>query len=202
MSDSIPDLQRLRKGDNDVWTQAFETLWRFAYRAALNPLAALTPDEAEDVAVDALAQLVPRIATVTSWDHVKALVVTIAQRQAVSAARRNSALKRPRIEVNLEAMPDGGEQLLNRNLQDDPAQEIHAAELLALLHRTLNALEEPTRRLIVGRFLEGLEIKELSQKYQESKGNVALRIFRGLRRIREELKKSADLLKEFEAFLR
>jgi RNA polymerase sigma factor (sigma-70 family) len=203
MLDSNLDLQELRRGDDGAWTQAFETLWGFAYHAALNPQAALTPDEAEDVAVDALAKLVPRIGNVASWEHVKALVVTIAHRQAVSLARRKSAAKRPDVAVHLDALPDGvSESLLNRELPDNPFTELQAAELLALLQQALGSLDATTRHLLTGHHLEGLTFRELSQKLNLPPGTVSVKIARGLERIRLRLRETPRLLKELQAFLR
>lgn len=203
MPDANPDLRALKQGDERAWDQAFQTLWRFAYYAALVPQADLTPDEAEDIAIDALAKLVPRIGTVATTEQLKALVVTIAQRQAISLARRKSAAKRPEIAVHLSALAEPErEQILNRGIPDNPLSETDSAELLALLHQTLSEVDATTRGLFLAHHTEGLTFGELSRKFNLPLGTVSVKMARGLQRIRLRLKESPALLKELAAFLR
>jgi RNA polymerase sigma factor (sigma-70 family) len=203
MCENIPHLQELKNGDERAWTEAFQTLWRFAYHAALNPQAALTPDEAEDVAIDSLAKLIPRIGTVTTEEQLKALLVTIAHRQAISLARRKSAAKRPEIAVHLDALPDGGrDAVLDRVLPNNPFDETEAAGLLTLLHEALAGVDTVTRQLLAGHHMEGFTFRELSQKFSLPPGTVSVKLARGLQRIRQSLKQAPHLLKELEAFLR
>ena len=203
MPDTVADLAALKQGDERAWRQAFEALWGCAMHAALRAPAGLAADEAEDVAMEAFTQLVPHIGAVSTPGQLKALLVTIAHRQAISLARRKSAAKRPDIAVHLESLPDGqGEALLNRGLRENPFSEVEAAELLDLLHQSLAETDPATRQLLAGQHFEGLTINELSRRTGLPAGTVSVKLARGLRRIRARLEESPRLLKELRAFLR
>lgn len=203
MSDTLPDLQELKRGEQYAWTQAFHCFWPVAYHAALASSAGLTPEEAEDVAIEALTQLVACIDSVTSESGLKALTATISRRLTISLARRKSAAKRPEIGVHLDAMTEGeGEHLLPRQTRDGSLTESDLAELLQLLHRTLSTEDETTRQLLLSHHLDGLTIRELSEKTGLPSGTVSTKLARGLHSIRANLQRSPRLLKELREFLR
>ena len=52
-------LVALQRGDDEGWDEAFRRLYPAAFAAARHPLAALTPSEAEDIAIEALTLLLP-----------------------------------------------------------------------------------------------------------------------------------------------
>src|ERR1700722_16424257 len=87
-------LEALRRGDNDAWEEAFRRLYPSAFSAARHPLAALTPSEAEDFAIEALTLLLPKGGQVAEFDELRPLVITIATRKAISEKRRQLADKR------------------------------------------------------------------------------------------------------------
>ena len=202
MSDP-PDLQELKRGEQHAWTGAFCHLWPVAYHAALASSAGLTPDEAEDVAIEALTQLVACIDSVTSESGLKALTATISRRQAISLARRKSAAKRPEIGVHLDTLTEReGEQLLPRQTRDGSLTETDLAELLQLLQHTLATEDETTRQLLMAHHLDGLTIRELSGKTGLPAGTVSTKLARGLQSLRAGLQRSPKLLNELQSFLR
>src|SRR5205085_287836 len=87
-----------------AWNKAFSHLWTIALNAARHPAACLVPWEAEDVASEAVLELIANIESVTSPGHAKALTATIAYRRAIEFARRKSAAKR-RLPEQLDAAP-------------------------------------------------------------------------------------------------
>src|SRR5437763_17213590 len=93
-SPNMPDLSALKAGDCAAWEIAFEHFWPMALRAAQHPRMCLVPWEAEDVANDAIIEVIAQIESVTSLNHAEALVVTIASRGAIEVARKKSAIKR------------------------------------------------------------------------------------------------------------
>src|SRR5213592_2803854 len=74
MADDFPDLDELQAGDEAAWTKAFRALWPVALRAARHPATALSAEDAEEAASDALACLVPLAKRVSSVHELKALV--------------------------------------------------------------------------------------------------------------------------------
>src|SRR5688572_20567133 len=94
MSKDFPDLDTLKAGDMAAWDEAFRHLWPMALRAAQHSDACLVTWEAEDVAGEAILELISQIEKITSVEEAKAIVITIAFRRAISLARRKSAIKR------------------------------------------------------------------------------------------------------------
>src|SRR4051812_45405908 len=91
---ALPQLALLQAGDETAWTISFRELWPVALKAARHPAAGLTTGEAEEVANEALAQLVSAAQQVATVEQLKALAATIAHRRAISVARAKSASKR------------------------------------------------------------------------------------------------------------
>jgi RNA polymerase sigma factor (sigma-70 family) len=202
MSETVVDLAALKRGDEVAWNGAFRSLYRYAYRAALTPRAQLSLEEAEDVAIDALTKLVPLVTNVANEGQLHALVVTIAQRQAISLARRRSALKRPRPSVSLDALAERQEPEIDPDGAESPTGLVESAELLTLLHQLLARLEPVTRQLLVAHHLEGSTFAELSQRFGLPPGTVSVKIARGVQQVRAGLGRSAKLLKELGDYLR
>jgi RNA polymerase sigma factor (sigma-70 family) len=203
VADSLPDLRDLQRGDENAWTDAFHFLWPCAYHAALNARGGTTPEEAEDLAIEAMRQLVGCIDTVKTAEGLKALLVVITRRRAISLVRSENAVKRPRVAVHLDALPGReAEQIVNREDTTGPRTEAEAAELLALLNKALNGLDVTARELILAQAVEGLTNRELSERFNLPQGTVSVKIMRGLQCLRLRLKETPGLLKELEAFLR
>src|SRR5450432_3248499 len=113
-------LAALQRGDEEAWDEAFRRLYPSAFSAARHPLASLTPSEAEDIAIEALTLLLPKVKQVEAFDELRLLVITIASRKAISEKRRQLADKR------------GGGQLTSLDaLQDDETIRFEPAEQLA-----------------------------------------------------------------------
>jgi RNA polymerase sigma factor (sigma-70 family) len=197
------DLKALREGDEQAWTLAFQELWRFAFHAALCPQAGLKPDEAEDVAIDALTKLVPLVSEISTVEGLKAMLVTIAHRQAISLARKKSALKRPEIGLSLDELPPAeGERLSSSAGAGQQLSTAELAELVELLHEALSAVDPITRQLLAGHHVEGLRIRELSGRFGLPAGTVTVKMARGLQQIRRAMEKCPGRLKQLREFLR
>src|SRR5271170_4266912 len=124
-------LTALQRGDQDAWDEAFRRLYPAAFAAARHPLATLTPSEAEDIAIEALTLLLPKVKQVAAFDELRLLVITIASRKAISEKRRQLADKRGGGDItSLDAMQD------DENIRFEPAEKLagnfHASELREL----------------------------------------------------------------------
>src|SRR5271154_2781546 len=136
-------LMALQRGDDDAWEEAFRRLYPSAFAAARHPLAALTPAEAEDVAIEALTLLLPKVKQVAEFDELRLLVITIASRKAISEKRRQLADKRGGGDVtSLEALRD------DETIRFEPAEQLLShldggdlRELARLLDAALAGLE-------------------------------------------------------------
>jgi RNA polymerase sigma factor (sigma-70 family) len=197
------NLSLLRAGDQQAWTEAFRQLWPVVLRTAGHPAACLTVGEAEEVASEALAQLVPRVNQVASGEALKALAATIAHRRAISLARAKSAAKRGPASLSLSQCPDeGGFRHDGCVPANDGLTDLELSEMALLLARALDGLDAGARALLEEKIGEGRSYQELSAKYRIPIGTLCPKVSRSLGHIRKQLENSPQLMKELMAFLR
>src|SRR5476649_2599642 len=119
MGDDRELLTALKRGDREAWDEAFRRLYPAAFAAARHPLAALTPTESEDIAIEALTLLLPKVKLVAEFDELRLLVITIASRKAISEKRRQLADKRGGGDLtSLDAMQD------DETIRFEPAERL------------------------------------------------------------------------------
>ena len=75
---STVDLNALRQGDADAWDEAFRWLWPTAFAVAQLKLQPFLPDEIEDVAIEALEELVEKVRQIGAVEELKPLTASIA----------------------------------------------------------------------------------------------------------------------------
>lgn len=197
-------LAALKRGDDGAWDEAFRRLYPAAFAAARHPLAALTPSEAEDIAIEALTLLLPKVGQVAEFDELRLLVVTIASRKAISEKRRQLADKRGGGDVaSLDALQD------DENIRFEPAEQISGRlsgfelrELSRLLDQALAGIEPRQADLLRDFLVHHLSYKELAEKYKMPMGSVGVNLARSLEKIRTQLKAAPKLWKELATFLR
>jgi RNA polymerase sigma-70 factor (ECF subfamily) len=196
MAAEFPHLSALRAGDVVAWNAAFSHLWPVAVRAAYHPEACLVPWEREEVASEAILELIEHFDTVKSAEEAKALLATIAYRRAISFARKKFAAKRTRPEEDdLKAAAEAA---------SNPNQlcEIERAELICLLGRALNVLEPETRQLLMEKIEQASTYQEISVRHGLPLGTVCTKVARGLKKVCEQLQGNPWLMKELRGYLR
>ena len=197
-------LSALQRGEDQAWDEAFRRLYPAAFAAARHPLASLTPAEAEDIAIEALTLLLPKVKSVAEFDELRLLVITIASRKAISEKRRQLADKRGGGDLtSLDALQD------DENIRFEPAEKILShltapglRELGQLLDAALSTLEPRQADLIRDFLIHHLPYKELSEKYKMPVGSIGVSLSRGLDKIRAHLQAMPRLSKELAAYLR
>jgi len=204
MGTDLELLTALQRGEQDAWDEAFRRLYPAAFAAARHPLASLTPTEAEDIAIEALTLLLPKVKQVAAFDELRLLVITIASRKAISEKRRQLADKRGGGDItSLDAMQD------DETIRFEPAEQllyhlsgIDLRELGKLLDAALSALEPRQADLVRDFLVHHLPYKELAQKYRMPIGSVGVGLARSLDKIRAHLQAMPKLSKELAAYLR
>jgi len=197
-------LSALQHGDNEAWEEAFRRLYPSAFAAARHPLAALTPSESEDIAIEALTLLLPKVKQVAEFDELRLLVITIASRKAISEKRRQLADKRGGGDLtSLDAMQD------DETIRFEPAEQLTGRlnstdlrDLSRLLDAALANLESRQAGLLRDFLVQRLPYKELSEKYRMPVGSVGVNLARSLDKVRTHLQTNPKLWKELTAFLR
>ncbi len=204
MDDDRDLLAALKRGDDEAWQEAFARLYPSAFAAARHPLAALTPTEAEDVAIEALTLLLPKVKQVAEFDELRLLVITIASRKAISEKRRQMADKRGGGDLtSLDALRD------DETTHFEPAEQIASRlnatdlrELGKLLEAVLGGLEPRQADLLRDFLVQHLPYKELARKYKMPIGSVGVSLARSLEKVRGQLRSMPKLSKELSAYLR
>lgn len=197
-------LAALKRGDDAAWQEAFARLYPSAFAAARHPMAALTPTEAEDVAIEALTLLLPKVKLVSELDELRLLVITIASRKAISERRRQLADKRGGGDLtSLDALQD------DETIRFEPAEQLTGnlaptdlRELSRLLDTALSSLETKQADLVRDFLVHHLPYKELAKKYKMPIGSVGVSLARSLDKIRAHLRTMPRLMKELSAYLR
>jgi RNA polymerase sigma factor (sigma-70 family) len=197
-------LAALREGDQDAWDEAFRRLYPSAFAAARHPLASLTPAEAEDIAIEALTLLLPKVKDVDEFDELRLLVITIASRKAISEKRRQLADKRGGGDLtSLDALQD------DETIRFEPAEQLAShlgttdlRELSLLLDAALSGLEARNADLLRDFLVHHMPYKELSQKYKMPIGSIGVNLARSLEKVRAHLQAVPKLWKELAAYLR
>ena len=172
------DLCALKARNVKAWRAAWPCFWPIALHAARHPDAGLVRWEAEDVASDAIQELILRIDSVSSLHHAAALLATIAYSRAIDLARRKSAAKR-------RLPPPEDFVSANNSVSDD----LERAERLIRLHQALEVLDADAKLLVMEKFCEELPYKQLSIRHNIPIDTVGTRIYRALLKVRAALQK-------------
>ncbi len=182
---NMPRLQALQEDDAEAWDQVFRWLWPVVLAVAQLRLQPYFPNEAEDVAIEALEELVPKVREVETVEELRPLAASIAHHRAVSLLRERFARKRGAGKTeSLEAVqaesgadcPDPG--------ADSPLAEVEQKELAQRISRSLAELKPPLGEVLSDFYLRGLRYEEIARKHGLAVGSVGVYLKRGLETIR------------------
>lgn len=186
------DLRALKAGELPAWRAAWPSFWAIALQSARHPRAGLLSWEAEDVASDAMEELIARIDATSSIQQAKALLSTIATRRAIDLARHKSAKKRrlPMPGEN-DIYAPGGEM-----------SELERAEMVLLVDGALESLDAQAKLLLIEKIGQQSTYREISHRHGLPIGTVCTKVARALAKVRAALQQSSAQVKEMRSFLR
>jgi len=138
-----PDLRALQAGEERAWEAAFDSLWPTAFAVAQLKLRAFFPENVEDVAIEALEEVVSKVRGLKSTEELKPLVASIAHNRAVSLLRERFARKRGAGKTeSLDDHPNGAREPVDPPSEASLLVELDQVELAALW-RDLQRAREP-----------------------------------------------------------
>jgi RNA polymerase sigma factor (sigma-70 family) len=182
---NAPNLQVLRQGDADAWDEAFRWLWPTVFAVAQLKLQSYFPNEVEDVAIEALEELVEKVRVVKSAEELKPLAASIAHHRAVSLLRERFAKKRGEGKTeSLDAPTDDGESKHELASGNSPLADLEQRELAQRLGQSLAELKPPLGVILSDFFLHGLRYEEIAKKRGVAVGSVGVYLKRGLEAMR------------------
>lgn len=181
----LPDLQTLQQGDADAWDEAFRWLWPVVLAVAQLKLQPYFPEEAEDVAIEALEELVPKVREVKIVEELRPLAASIAHHRAVSLLRERFAQKRGAGKTeSLEAVQAESETDCPDPGADSPLAELEQKELAQRISQSLAELKPPLGEVLSDFFLHNLRYEEIARKHGLAVGSVGVYLQRGLAALR------------------
>jgi RNA polymerase sigma factor (sigma-70 family) len=176
-----PDLQALKLGDKSAWDAAFDWLWPTVFAVAKLKLQPFLPEEVEDMAIEALEELVAKVCSANSVEELKPLAASIAHNRAVSLLRSRFAKKRGAGKTeSLDAPAGDGEAKEEPATGDSPLDSLAEKELAARLQKSLAQLKPPQGEILSDFFLYGLRYEEIGKKRGVAVGSVGVYLKRGL----------------------
>lgn len=179
------DIKSLQCGDSAAWDEAFRWLWPTVFAVAQLKLQPYFPNEAEDVAIEALEELVDKVRTIKASEELKPLAASIAHHRAVSLLRERFAKKRGegKTESLDDPLPDGatGHETVS---DDSPLVDLEQKELAERLGKSLEELKPPLGGILSDFFLHGLRYEEIAKKRGVAVGSVGVYLKRGLEAMR------------------
>ena len=180
-----PDLRALQAGDEAAWDEAFDWLWPTVFAVAQMKVQTFLPAEAEDLAIEALEELVDKVRAVKSVEELKPLAASISHHRAVSLLRERFAQKRSVGKTeSLDVAPDEAGHINSPASEISPFAELEQKELAERLRRSLSELKPPQGEILSDFFLRGLRYEEISKKRGVAIGSVGVYLKRGLEAIR------------------
>ncbi len=197
-----PDLKALQSGDANAWDEAFRWLWPTAWAAAQAKLQLFLPADVEDVAIEALEELVEKVREVKAVAELKPLAASIAHHRAVSLLRERFAKKRGQGKTQSLNEPDAQGNETDPPGEDSPLAALNQMELAGLLARLQSELKPEQRAVLSDFFFHRLSYDQIAAKHGLATGSVGVYLKRGLEAIRKQGVRHPHLLKELEAFLR
>jgi RNA polymerase sigma factor (sigma-70 family) len=199
----VPDLRALQRGDPDAWDEAFRWLWPAAFAVAQLKLKPFLPGDVEDVAIEALEELVEKVREVAHVEELKPLAASIAHHRAVSRLRERFAKKRGAGQTeSLEALQDEDRHPPESADGTSPVAALAQSELADLLAAVQSELKPDQRAVLGDFFIQGLSYEEIAKKRGLAMGSVGVYLKRGLEAIRKLGARHPKLMTELEAFLR
>ncbi len=200
---NAPDLKALQQGDARAWDAAFDWLWPTAFAVAQFKLQPFLPDEVEDVAIEAVEELVDKVRDVKAVEELKPLLASIAHHRAVSLLRHRFAKKRGQGRTESLDAQVGGEGGDGEPASgESPLASLDQAELAGLLGGLQRDLKPEFRAVLGDFFVSGLSYDQIAHKQNLAPGTVGVYLRRGLEAVRKAGTRHPELLKELEAFLR
>jgi RNA polymerase sigma factor (sigma-70 family) len=181
----LPGLPALQQGDANAWDEAFHWLWPVAFSVAQLKLQRYFPNEAEDVAIEALEELVPKVREVKTIEELRPLTASIAHHRAVSLLRKKFAQKGEGGKT--EPLDPDGDQEGSRQeptSNDSPLTELEQRELAQRISQSLAELKPPLGEVLSDYYCGGLRYEEIARKHGLAVGSVGVYLKRGLEAIR------------------
>ncbi|MEI7730397.1 MAG: sigma-70 family RNA polymerase sigma factor [Verrucomicrobiota bacterium] len=195
----VIDLSALQQGDADAWQAAFRSFYPYAFAAAQQKLTSF-PGDVEDVAIEALEQLVDKVKELSSAEMLKPMLICIAERLAISHIREQLAKKRGSGKVESLNKPD--EDVIDPPDPLDALDRVHQSELAVVLAGLQKDLKPEWNDIIQDFFFDRLKYEEIAAKRNLAVGSVGVYLKRALGVLQSKMSQQPKLQAELLTLIR
>ena len=179
------EIEQLKAGDRLAWNRAWEILYTISLSVCCSTASTLNHQDHEDVAVEAINEVVDYIEKVDSFEECKKLVVTISKNRLLDRFRHRSAQKRDgNLTESLEAKEDFDAADAT---QQQPDALVLVGENALILAEALKEVPDQYRKVVEDFYLKGSTQQEIADRHGLKIGSIGVYLDRGLKALRENL---------------
>jgi RNA polymerase sigma factor (sigma-70 family) len=179
------EIEQLRANDRTAWNRAFEVLYAISLSVCCSTASTMNHHEQEDVAVEAVEEVIGYVEKVNSFEECKKLVVTISKNRLMDRFRSKATVKHGAGQVESLEQQEGFEAV-DINQQQPDALAL-AGENLMILKRALLGVPEQYREVVEDFYLKGLTQQETADKLGLKIGSIGVYLDRGLKALKSNL---------------
>ena len=179
------EIEQLKAFDRHAWNRAFEILYAISLSVCCSTASTLNHQDHQDVAAEAITEVVDYIEKVGSFEECKKLVVTISKNRLLDRFRHRGAQKRDgNLTESLEAKEgfDAADAT-----QQQPDALVLLGENALILAEALKKVPEQYRKAVEDFYLKGSTQQEIADKLGLKIGSIGVYLDRGLKALRENL---------------
>lgn len=189
--------QKLSSGNPDAWNEVFELLYPVAFQSARVILSGKFESDCEDVAMEAMKEILDQATDADSPEGLVPLTAAIARNKSKDLLRRRLAEKRGGNKLeSLDLMIEtSGEKALALP-QADFLDALTIGETRELLTELSNELKKEYRLILKDHFFDHLSHTEIADKRKIAVGSVGKYLQRGISCLRETVARKPMLQNE------
>ena len=185
------EIELLKAGDRTAWNQAYEILKAISLGVCFSTAPDLTFQDHEDVAIEAITQVLEYVEKADSFEDCKKLVFKISKNRIWDHIRRRDALKRGADRVESMELHEGFDA---PDLQANQDEEIANTEAARMLAEALKQIPEQYRKVVEDFYLNGLTQQQTADRHGLKLGSIGVYLDRGLKALNKILKEKGFLL--------
>lgn len=183
------EIEQLKAGDRLAWNRAWEILYAISLSVCCSTASTLNHQDHEDVAAEAITEVIEYIEKVGSFEECKKLVVTISKNRLLDRFRSIATVKHGAGKVDSLDQNEGIDAA-------DPSQErpdvaAMKGERALMLKEGLKQIPEQYRKVVEDFYLKGLKQQEIADKHGLAIGSIGNYLQRGVEALHDILPKDA-----------
>lgn len=183
------EIEQLKAGDRAAWNRAWEILYAISLSVCCSSAPNLNHQDHEDVAVEAITEVIKYVEKVPSFEECKKLVVTISKNRLLDRFRSIATVKHGAGKVESLDQKEGFDAA-DPN-QERPDVAAMKGERALMLKEGLEQIPGQYRKVVEDFYLKGLKQQEIADKHGLKIGTIGVYLQRGLEALHEILPKDA-----------